>query len=241
MMNPRSQTTALMALWECGVSDCSASRGEALLRAAGAEPAGTLGELNARLLELHQSLFGAEIDLLSTCPGCGTVSQFSCDCEALVPQRAQTDPSASHWLDTDGYRVEFRLPTAGDVGAASARSTPETFPHHLLDRCVLTSTWGDAAVAVHELPAPVLDMVSSRMEQLDPGASLSFALRCPECEARWDAILDVAQLTWQTIQTAAEKLLVEVDALARTYGWTEAEVLSLSPIRRAAYLQMAAG
>ncbi len=37
---------------------------------------------------------------------------------------------------------------------------------------------------------------------------------------------------------AAEQSLVEVDALARAYGWTEAEIMQLSPTRRAAYLQL---
>mgnify|MGYP001788484044 CR=1 FL=1 len=39
---------------------------------------------------------------------------------------------------------------------------------------------------------------------------------------------------------AAERVLLDVDALARCYGWTESEVLRLSPTRRAAYLQLAA-
>ena len=35
--------------------------------------------------------------------------------------------------------------------------------------------------------ATVLDALSERMETLDPAASLSFALECPQCATRWDA------------------------------------------------------
>jgi hypothetical protein len=37
----------------------------------------------------------------------------------------------------------------------------------------------------------------------------------------------------------AERLLLDIDTLARNYGWSESEVIALSPTRRAAYVQMA--
>jgi hypothetical protein len=45
-------------------------------------------------------------------------------------------------------------------------------------------------------------------------------------------------MLWMRLQLAAERLLLDVDALARAYGWSEAQVLALPPLRRAAYLQM---
>ena len=44
---------------------------------------------------------------------------------------------------------------------------------------------------------------------------------------------------WQKVRAGAERVLLDIDMLARSYGWTEREVLRLSPLRRAAYLQMA--
>ena len=40
------------------------------------------------------------------------------------------------------------------------------------------------------------------------------------------------------MRTAAERLFLDIDALARAYGWTEREILNLPPARRAAYLQI---
>jgi hypothetical protein len=91
---------------------------------------------------------------------------------------------------------------------------------------------------VRELPAQVLDALSQHMESLDPGATVSFALECPQCGVLWQAPLDVGDMVWQKVRAAAERVLLEIDALARAYGWTEREVLRLSPVRRAAYLQM---
>jgi hypothetical protein len=90
------------------------------------------------------------------------------------------------------------------------------------------------------MPEPVLDALSRHMETLDPGASVSFALDCPQCATHWQAPLDVGEMLWQKVRAAAERVLLDIDMLARAYGWTEREVLRLSPLRRAAYLQMVA-
>ena len=51
-------------------------------------------------------------------------------------------------------------------------------------------------------------------------------------------MIDIAPALWAEVQAAAERSLLEVDALAREYGWSEAEVMALPHARRAAYLQL---
>jgi hypothetical protein len=43
---------------------------------------------------------------------------------------------------------------------------------------------------------------------------------------------------WLEITARSQRLILEVHQLARTYGWTEAEILNLSAARRALYLKM---
>jgi hypothetical protein len=236
------EADALLALWERALGQTSWARDNALLQALsdGATPARTLGERNARLMELHARWFGREVSLLSHCPACGTGAQFSADCEALAAQLPEIDAAPSHCLEAQGYLIEFRLPDSAVVAAASDEMIRDDFVRHLLDRCVLSCTREGESVPVRKLPVPVLEALSLRMETLDPCASVSFALECPQCATGWNAPLDVGQMVWQKVQAAAERLLLDVDALARCYGWTEPEVLSLSPLRRAAYLQLAA-
>jgi hypothetical protein len=83
-----------------------------------------------------------------------------------------------------------------------------------------------------------VEELDSHLERLDPGAVVSFALLCPSCNHGWSAAVDVGEAVWAELRRAAERSLIEVDALARTYGWTEGDVLRLSPMRRAAYLQL---
>jgi hypothetical protein len=198
----------------------------------------TLGERTVRLLKLHAALFGTEMELLSHCPSCGSVAHFTSDCEALTEQLPAVASDAAQRLELDDVAIEFRLPVTADIAAASTENTDEGFARRVLDRCVLTCTRDGEDVSVSALPDAVLDALSRRMEMLDPGATVSFALDCPQCATHWNARLDVGQLVWQKVQVSAERLLLDIDVLARAYGWTEEDVLSLSPARRAAYLQI---
>jgi hypothetical protein len=233
---------ALLSLWEHALAQPPSARGDALLQAAsdGEPRPRTIGERNARLANVHARLFGSEIALLSHCPACGTAVQFSGDCETLSMQAPSTSLMPTHRLVVDDHQVDFRLPDSADVAAASMCDTEEDFARALLQRCVLACSCGAGAIPPNQLPVSVLDALSRRMEALDPAACVSFDVDCPQCSTRWDARLDMAPLVWQKVQAAAERLLLDIDSLARAYGWTESDVLALTPTRRAAYLQMVA-
>lgn len=245
-MTCRLDADTLLALWERTLGQGAVARDDVLLDALDAGPVThRLGERNTRLLGLHARWFGTELELLSHCPACGSAAQFGGDCEALAAQLGPTvaEPPP-HRLEAQDHAIEFRLPEAADISAAAAVTALEpdddAFAQALLARCVLGATCNGEPVPASALPAALLDALSQRMEALDPAASVSFALECPECATPWEARLDVGQLLWQKLQAAAERVLLDVDALARAYGWTEPDVLRLSPTRRAAYLQLAA-
>lgn len=232
--------SALLSLWERGLAQADCARGDALLQAFDDDPsaARTLGERTFRLLTLHARLFGQHIDLLSHCPACGAAAQFIADCIALAAQMPPPKRAAPHRIDIEGLDVTFRLPESADIAAASRQPDDDAFVRRLLERCVLSCTQAGQEVPSSEWPDAVVDALSQQIEALDPGASVSFALRCPQCATQWRAPLDCGQLVWQKVQMAAERLLLDIDVLARAYGWTEPEVLSLSAVRRAAYVQM---
>jgi hypothetical protein len=234
--------TTLLRLWQHGLAYRGSARADALLQEWRDEPAGarTLGERNIRLLELHARLFGPEFELLSQCPSCGAGAQFSGDCGALGAH-ASSGAAAAHRLEIDRYAIDFRLPDGQDLAEASRSETENDFVAALLERCVLACVRDGERAAVRDLPEPILDALSREIETLDPAARLSFAVQCPQCSTAWNADLDVGQMVWTKVQAAAERLLLDIDALARTYGWTESDVLALDPVRRAAYLQLAAG
>ena len=88
------------------------------------------------------------------------------------------------------------------------------------------------------LPEGVAIAVSDRMAELDAQGDIQLSLTCPKCERVWTAPLDIVSYLWSEIHAWAGRTLRDVHALASVYGWTEGEILALSPGRRQAYLEM---
>ncbi len=234
-------TADLLALWERAAQAAPLERDEALLGAMLESPPASLGARHAALLGLRSQLFGQRQLLRCHCPHCSEVSEFAIDCDALARTLLPADDAGQpQRLEAQGWHIEFRLPTAADLRAAASLATDDDgFVQALLQRCVTRCEQGKGVpCAPQELPAPVAAALSQRMEELEPGASVRFDLSCPHCAQSWLAPMDVGGVLWSELQARAERLLLEVDALARAYGWSETEVLALSPLRRAAYLQL---
>ena len=234
-MHANVDPAAVLALWERGLGQPASARATALLDGAPQ----TLGERNVMLLAVHVRLFGRTLALRSPCARCGTAAEFAVDCEALLAQLPAARGPLRHMLEAEGHVVAFRLPGPADLVAVSDAAGDE-FVLRLVESCVLDCRHGETPVPPRDLPEPLLDALSRRMEALDAAATLAFAVECPQCATRWQASFDAGLALWQKVQAAAERVLLEIDALARAYGWTESEVLKLSPLRRAAYLQLAA-
>ena len=90
-----------------------------------------------------------------------------------------------------------------------------------------------------EVPHAIWQAVQRKMSELDPQAEVHFELSCPSCGHQWLALFDIAHFLWTEVAALARRLLHEVSILARTYGWSEGEILRLSPARRRVYLELA--
>jgi hypothetical protein len=223
----------ILALWERGTGLGRWARDEALLATMGATPQ-ALGARNAMLLALRGTLFDRAWPLRSRCPGCNADCEFEVDCVALAEELSATSSVArsSMAIEWAGQPIELRAPTALDMQAVGETLDAGRAARALLARCMSGDLLPDA------LDDRAVDELDSHLERLDPAAVVSFALQCPSCNQSWSAAVDVGEAVWAELRRAAERSLIEVDVLARTYGWTEGDVLRLSPMRRAAYLQL---
>lgn len=237
---PALAADQLLSLWEQGLSATRRQRDDLLLAASGQQPPPQgLGQRQVGLLSAHAGWFGAALALQSRCPGCGETLSWTVDTEAMAhalqaPPQAQARPLAH----PDG-QLQLRAPLVDDIERACGAGDAG-FADALLAACV--AHWaGNGARALSppaDWPPAVRQAALSELEALDPAASLSFALQCPACHQAWDAPLDMGESLWRGLQAAAEHLLHDIDRLARAYGWREPDILALSPLRRAAYLQL---
>lgn len=235
-MRPPSESE-LLSLWEQGLARHPIDR--ALLLCSWARPelpgerlAGLpLGVVNTALLRMRARLFGPRIELQVRCEQCGEQLAVGLVVEELLADADQGDDRGE--VDVGAFR--FRVPDSRDMASVASELDAEAAALRLLERCCIAHP-GTAVPAL----AAMLGDVEARLEAADPIADLRLAVSCEACGHAWNATLDAGALLWDEVRRHAEGLLGQVAALARAYGWTERDVLALSPRRRAAYLGMLA-
>ncbi|MFI2372837.1 hypothetical protein [Streptomyces sp. NPDC018833] len=243
-MQPELTEAQMLDVWESGVRQEPPVR--ALLLAAAAAPAGEevadrpLAALRSLLLDLRCGSFGDVLPCTIDCPACDESLEVMVGAEELratpgtgtAPAHGPGPMTAG--LTAGSYQITYRALTGRDLlglvpADPQARRT-------LLSRCVVS-----VEPPTDALPDEVLEEVAQRLPDVDPGADTVLSLNCPRCHHEWWAALDVADHLWAEVDAYARRLLHDIHVLARAYGWSESDVLTVSPARRQFYLEAAAG
>lgn len=254
-----------LSVWERGRFALPVERALILLDAAlpdappGSVARWSIGRRDAALIALRQRLFGAAFDAATRCSECGESLEMTLDAAELLTRHAhdsrlvhddegetgapfanavnadaanreRSAPSLS--VEVDGCRIEVRPPTSADVLAVASAADPGAA---LLERCARAAP--DEAGAVPVSPA-AFDSIEAALTDADPLIDLEIVIACPACGGRWTTVFDITSFLWSELDTWARNTLRDVHALAAAYGWSEAQILALSPARRAAYLEM---
>lgn len=194
-----------------------------------------LGSRNDRLLALHERLFGPRMEAYAECPHCGEELELSLDANAFPPAGG---PATEVELEADGYAIRFCLLNSSDLHAAAQCADVSAARVVLVERCVLEAKHGDEAILAGELPPEIVERLAERLEAGDPHAETLFDLLCPACKGEWQIAFDIASFLYAEVDAQARRLLREVHALARGYGWRETDILALSARRRRDYLEL---
>ncbi|TAL02276.1 MAG: hypothetical protein EPO07_07530 [Verrucomicrobia bacterium] len=200
----------------------------------------TLGERDARLLELRERTFGPRLSSVVRCPACDQEVQADFETKDVRVRHGAIKLSGE-WRQ-GGIVARLRLPDGDDLEAAGRAADAGTARRELIARCILEArAVAGGVVALAALPEEFITAAAARISAADPQANIELALRCPECAHAWSELFDIADFFWTELQAYAHRLLREVHELAAAHGWSEAEVLALTPARRAAYLELVRG
>jgi hypothetical protein len=244
----------VLRLWEAGQDQDSLDRALTILVALcpGLTPAAAaalpIGERDGRLLSLHGQSFGPTLNAFADCPRCAERLEITLPLDRLrTPPGPPPDVvegegarAQPRWSLTLGeLELRFRLPNSLDLRWAASRPDVASARRLLFERCVVGATSRGQPIGPDTLPDEVVERLSERMAACDPRAEVLLEMGCPACGHGWSALLDVGAFFWTELSALARRLLREVDALARVYHWTEAEILSLSARRRRWYLELA--
>jgi hypothetical protein len=196
----------------------------------------SIGQRDAMLLALREGLFGSHLGAVVVCPGCGERLDLTFDVGQI--RSTSQEPEVEVCLDVDGYDLRLRLVNTADAIVATGHADLDKGRSLLMQRCLLSATRGGVPIDCGQIPPEVAELAVKRMAEADPMADIQLAMVCPRCNRRWSATLDIVSFLWSEIEAWAWRTLSEVHTLASVYGWTEREILGLSPSRRQCYLQM---
>lgn len=239
----------LLTVWEQGLQQPLLRRALMLLAAAFPEiPADhlsklSIGQRDGLLMQLRECLFGQTLLNTAVCPECHERIEWQNNLSDFLLSRDQIQtPLKEFDLDIGGYQLLFRLPNSLDIAAVINSNHKQDQKHYqryqqqLLSRCLLKIEQQGTGCDFEELPAAVLVSLIDHLEVLDPQADIRLNLTCPECSHVWTVLFDIASFLWTEINDWAEHMLQTVYQLAAGYGWSEQEILRLSPVRRQLYL-----
>jgi hypothetical protein len=195
-----------------------------------------IGERNLLLLTERRRCFGGTVEGDANCTRCGQRLAVTVELPTVTVAAAAARRDGD--LRVDGVSLSFRLPTSADIEVAAAGDDAREAARLLLRRCVIRAERAGAPVDVDDLPTGVIDALNAELGCRDPYGDIRLTVHCGDCGHDFDLPLDPGALLWAELEERALRLLTDVHRLASAYGWTEREILTLDPDRRAVYLEL---
>lgn len=165
-----------------------------------------------------------------SCGSCDEYFDISIDLSTISAADApETFPEIR--IDSSLGPLILRAPTGADQSIISIIETDDAACMELLARCLRRESGGD--VDLQRLTAGDIERIETAFDALALGVPLMATAVCPNCGGENSAPFEAGQ--WLPQFTGA--LLDQVHEIARSYHWSEAEILGLSRERRRSYLQ----
>jgi hypothetical protein len=199
----------------------------------------SVGQRDAHLLAIYENTFGTRFAAYAECLQCREPLEFTFEAGAIrlaAPER-EIDGRTFNF-SYEGYELQAKLPDSTDMFAIAGCSDVLAARTILLERCIARATYQGSEIEVSAIPDNGIAALGEAMIERDPQAEIRLELACPSCDYRWFAVFDILVFLWQEITARAKQLLRDVHLLASAYGWSEAEILALSAVRRRLYLDM---
>ena len=154
--------------------------------------------------------------------------------EILNLQRRSEERDLAEWRGGSTV-LRLRRPTGRDQRDWRSAS----FADELEARRVMFSALVAGADGALPEAAPVLiETIDDLLAEFDPLVAFSVRIACPHCEVETDFPIDLQALALGELEKIQRQLVETIHRLALGYHWSEAEILDLTPERRARYLRL---
>lgn len=175
------------------------------------------------LFAFRARVFGDAIDAVTRCPRCDEPLEMLLSLATVQP-RGRGPTGDARTVRLGRRRIRCRLPNTEDLMAVAGLADAAAARAALLERCIESDDGASRERAAALLPAEPTDV--------------RLTLTCPACAHAWDTPFDIAAFAWREVDEWAERTLREIHVLARAYGWSEHDILTLGARRRQTYVEM---
>jgi len=195
-----------------------------------------------RLLEVREQGFGTQIEALLQCPQCSEELEFSLSTKELrsrVNKQSLAYGGSENPLEisVDDMTIRLRLPDSRDLAAVVGYDHIQTARREIVKRCIIGVGSNGKSNASDGYPPGAIRAAEIKIAECQKQSEILLDIQCSSCGSKGQLMFDIVSFLWQEISMRAKKLLNDIHLLASAYGWTEADVLALSPGRRQFYLE----
>jgi hypothetical protein len=154
--------------------------------------------------------------------------------EILSLQRRAEERDLAEWRDGSTV-LRLRRPTGRDQRDwRNASFADELEARRVMFNALVASADG----ALPDAAPASIETIDDLLAEFDPLVAFSVRTACPHCEAETDFPIDLQALALGELEKIQRQLIQTVHRLAVHYHWSEAEILDLTPERRARYLRL---
>jgi hypothetical protein len=236
----------ILNIWEVGLRQHPVERAITILTIAGQQHsrdevlAMSIGQRDAQLLIVRESTFGTHFAGYAECQRCQEALEVNFDADDIraAAHSESGDEEQVFSVRHEDYKMTVRLPKNADLISIIRCHDVATARASLLERSITSVTYRGTGIGISELPDSMIAVVGDAIIARDPLAEIRLEMVCPSCDQRWFAIFDILTFLWQEITIRAKSILRDVGLLASAYGWSESDILAMSPVRRRLYLEM---
>lgn len=235
--------TELLNLWESCVDKPLMETSLHLIATASSDPdlsgiaSLSIGQRDARLLQLREWMFGTRLKNVAECPHCTEKIEWENEVKDLRLQPLLPGIGKIFDVKIGTYNISFRLPTSHDLFHLKQASSLKS-ENELLNRCITAISKENERMITSDLPVNIIEKINELMSKEDPQADIMMLVTCPSCERQWESGFDIQSYLWTEINSWAKQILREIFILAKYFGWSEREILEIGPKRRKLYLEM---
>jgi hypothetical protein len=201
----------------------------------------SIGERDTKLLLLRERLFGRLMQNMAVCPECSAKNEWETNTSELLT--GSPEPPASrltYTLKEKGYSISFRLPDSRDLAGIPFQDTKDSQAGKLLVKLISDCKFKNKTLKIQDLPAEIMDAIENQIELKSRQSDIQMSVRCVNCHYQWEIQFDIVSYLWNEIDNWARHILQDVVILAQAFGWSEQDILNLSPVRRKIYLDLTA-